>query len=178
MPPRCCGNMHIPPNVRGQPKSLTNFHEKMPTIEIASIESKGLNLNQQDFEVAIIEENILKSHRGLFYDFLINQQGVIIHLGNPDFKTNKECGFFGDQLIIGANQLFKFQFLKDIKTDIDKLIKIAIQQSNISKAYLLTDYQFGPENGTKEIIYTLTDLWTKHDTNGLYFNRLYEIYGA
>jgi hypothetical protein len=38
----------------------------MPTIEIASIKSKGLNIDQNNFEIAIIEENKLESHRGLF----------------------------------------------------------------------------------------------------------------
>ena len=45
----------------------------MPTIEIASINSTGLNLKSEDFKVAIIEENKLVSHRGLFYDFLKTQ---------------------------------------------------------------------------------------------------------
>jgi len=46
----------------------------MPTIEIASINSTGLRLNQADFDVAIIEENKLESHRGLFYDLLKSNQ--------------------------------------------------------------------------------------------------------
>lgn len=71
----------------------------MPTIEIASIKSTGLGLNQADFDVAIIEENKLESHRGLFYDLLRKQSGVIVHIGNPDFKDDKEGGFFAGQII-------------------------------------------------------------------------------
>lgn len=42
----------------------------MPTIEIISIGADELGLKQTDFDIAIIEENKLISHRGLFNDFL------------------------------------------------------------------------------------------------------------
>ena len=171
----------------------------MPTIEIASFNSKGLGLNQADFGVAIIEENKLESHRGLFYDLLRQQNGVIVHIGNPVFKDDKEGAFFAGQIIDwdfeptqiffpefdennptdnrGANQQFKFKFLDRYKIDIDKLLKIALDNSPIKKVCFLTDYQFGPENGKSEIIYTITDFWTQHDNEGLGLNTLYEMYG-
>ena len=71
----------------------------MPTIEIASFNSTGLGLNQADYDVAIIEENKLESHRGLFYDLLRQQNGVIVHIANPDFKDDKEGVFFAGQII-------------------------------------------------------------------------------
>ena len=171
----------------------------MPTIEIASINSTGLNLNQDDFQIAIIEENKLKSHRGLFYDFLKNQSGVIIHIGNPDFKDDKDSGFFAGLIIDGsfepvdlifsgfdsgdptdnrgANQQFAFKFLDQYKPDIEKILKIALDNSPIKKVYFLTDYQFGPEKASIEIIYTIDDLWKRHDNEGLVFNTMYELYG-
>lgn len=171
----------------------------MPTIEIASFNSTELGLNQADYDVAIIEENKLESHRGLFYDLLRQQNGVIVHIGNPDFKDDKEGVFFAGQIIDwdfelteiffpefdendptdnrGANQQFKFKFLGQYKTDIDKLLKIALDNSPIKKVCFLTDYQFGPENGKTEIIYTITDFWTQHDNEGLGLNTLYEMYG-
>ena len=171
----------------------------MPTIEIASINSAGLGLNQSDFDIAIIEENKLESHRGLFYDLLRQQDGVIVHIGNPDFKDNKDGGFFAGAIVDwsfepveivwpefdpddptnnrGANQQFRFKFLDQYKPEIDKLLKIALDKSPIKKVYFLTDYQFGPENGKTEIIYTITDFWTQHDNEGLGLNTLYEMYG-
>ena len=170
----------------------------MPTIEIASIEANSLNLNQNDFDVAIIEENKLISHRGLFHDFLIRQSGTIVHIGNPDLK-NEEFGFFAGKIInwdfdprnveipkvnlnaptdtLGENQQFLFQFSEKYKADIDKILKVALEKSPIKRIFFLTDYQFGPENGSKEIIYTIRDFWAKHDKEGLRLNRLYEIYG-
>ncbi len=71
----------------------------MPTIEIASTNSKGLDLRQADFHVAIIEENKLESHRGHFYDFLYHQQGTIIHIGNPEFADDKEGGYSAGNII-------------------------------------------------------------------------------
>jgi hypothetical protein len=171
----------------------------MPTIEIASINSAGLSLSQSDFEVAVIEENKLESHRGLFYNLLKRQEGVIVHVGNPDFKSYKESGFFAGAIIDwsiepcgiiipevdendliynnGKNQQFRFKFLDQFKPDIDKLLKIALAGSPIKEVLFLTDYQFGPGDGRIEIIYTITDFWAQHDKEGLDLNTLYEIYG-
>jgi len=171
----------------------------MPTIEIASINSTELGLDQAKFDVAIIEENKLESHRGLFYDLLRQQNGVIIHIGNPDIKDDKEGGFFAGQVIDwdfepteiylpefdendptdnrGANQQFKFKFLEQFKPDIDKLLKVALDKSPVKKVCFLTDYQFGPEKEKIEIIYTIKDFWTRHDNEGLRLNTMYEIYG-
>ena len=171
----------------------------MPTIEIVSIDS-DLSVDQRDFDVAIRVEKKLVSHRGLFYDFLIKQSGTMIHIGNPDFKDDDEGGFFAgtiidwglesNYLIISevdpndptdnpsANQSFKYRFLKEYKSDIDRLIRTAIAQSKIKKVYFLTDYQFGPEKPSHEVIYTLIDFWDRHDKEGLDWNKLYEIYSV
>lgn len=171
----------------------------MPTIEIVSIDS-DLRVDQKDFDVAIRVDKKLESHRGLFYTFLINQSGTMIHVGNPDFKNDEEPGFFGGAIIDwtlepneltipqvdpndspdnwGANQSFKYRFSKEFKADIDRLVKTAINGSRIKKTYFLTDYQFGPKKPSHEIIYTLTDFWDRHDKEGLEWNRLYEIYSV
>ena len=169
----------------------------MPTIEIVSAKSKGLNLIQADYEVAIIEENTVSSHRGLFSEKILQKNGTLIHIGNPDFKYDKEGGFFAGHLInwdfkptnkITAivdpseaeydsliSQQFQFQFKEEFKKDILKLMKLALEGSPINKIYFLTDYQFGPVTATKEIGNSLFNFWIKHDNNGLIFNRLYEI---
>lgn len=169
----------------------------MPTIEIASLNSNGLDLNQDDFDVAIIEENKLKSHRGLFYDFLLNQQGIIIHIGNPDLKTDKEGGYFAGGIINWhfkdpyfdkkrkglksnranryANQRFNFQFRQEYREDINRILLSAISKSPINKIYFLTDYQFGPEAASFKTIDRLIKFWEEHDSSGLSLNTLYEI---
>ncbi len=171
----------------------------MPTIEIASINSTGLGLNQADFDVAIIEENKLESHRGLFYNLLRKRNGVIIHIGNPDYKNEKDGGYFAGAIVDwdfepkeiylpkfdenvltdnrGTNQQFKFKFLDQYKPDIDKLLKIALDNSPIKKVCFLTDYQFGPVDGKTEIIFTISDFWAQHDSDGLNLNTIYEMYG-
>lgn len=148
----------------------------MPTIEIISLQSKGLNLNQAEFEFAIIEENKLESHRSIFYDLLRQQNGVIVHIGNPEFKEDKDGGYFGGKLIIELNPN-RFRFLEEYKSGIDTLLKTAIEKSPIKKAYFLTDYQFGPDKGNIEIVDTINDFWTRHTIEGLKFNTLYEISG-
>ncbi|CAM3910265.1 hypothetical protein FLBR109950_08035 [Flavobacterium branchiophilum] len=161
--------------------------------------STGLGLNQYEFDIAFIEEKKLRSHRGLFYAELKKQRGVIIHIGNPDMKNDKDGGFFAGQIIDwdfepcdieipqidpndptdnwGANQQYLFKFLDKYKIDIDKILKIALDNSPIKKICFLTDYQFGPERGKTEIIYTISDFWTEHDNNGLCLNTMYEMYG-
>jgi len=148
----------------------------MPTIEIISINSNGLDLNQDDYDVAIIEKNKLVSHRGLFYDSLLKQQGTIIHIGNPDFKTDKDTGFFAGKIIDWSFESdTKFQFRKEYKEDIKRLLKTAIEKSPEHKIYFLTDYQFGPETKEFKKVENLTVFWTKHDKDGLKLNTLFEI---
>ncbi len=165
----------------------------MPTIEIASIKSARLGLNQGDFDVAVIEESKLKSHRGLFYEHLIKQKGIIIHIGNPEKKDNKNGFFYADAIVdwsfdgdnIDHTNLTsdnpedyaqtKFKFLESFRADIDKLLKIALESSPIKKIYFLTDYQFGPKNGKIEIGFNINDFWKQHDNGGIDFNTLYEI---
>ncbi|RZL64150.1 MAG: hypothetical protein EOO93_07365 [Pedobacter sp.] len=172
----------------------------MPTIEIASINSTGLGLNQTEFEITIIEESKLESHKGLFYKLLRQQSVTIVHLGNPDFKNQKDLGFYAGEIIdwsidpndeittpinnldtliynSGTNQQFRFKFLDQYKADIDKLLKIALEKSPIKKICILTDYQFGPEKESIETLYTIQDFWQRHDNDGLIFNTLYEMYG-
>jgi hypothetical protein len=175
------------------------INSKMPTIEIISINSKKLGLNQADFEVAIIEENKLRSHRGLFDALLEKQEGVIIHIGNPDMKNNTDGGFFAGKIIDwnfepsdlimpqvdvngpndkwATNRQYLFKFLDKYKSDIDKLLKIAMNKSPIKKVCLLTDYQFGPEHEETKKINTINSFWIEHDTNGLTFNTMYEMFG-
>ncbi|MCR9063684.1 MAG: hypothetical protein NXI00_06945 [Cytophagales bacterium] len=169
----------------------------MPTIEIASVNSTGLSLNQDEFVVAIVVENKLESHRGLFYDFLLKQNGTIIHIGNPDLRFNKNGGYFAGQIIDWdfddpdfdnkrevlisnednsyANQDFNFQFRLEYKVDINRILKSAIDSSPEKKIYFLTDYQFGPKNGSFKTLENIRSLWEVHDNEGLTWNTLYEL---
>ena len=148
----------------------------MPTIEIVSVNSTTLDLNQDDFDIAIIKENKLESHRGLFYDFLLSQKGTIIHIGNPDLKTDKEGGFFAGQIIDWEfDSETNFKFKKENKKDLKELLQIAMNKSPDHKIYFLTDYQFGPEKEGFKAVEGLTVFWEKHDIDGLALNTLYEI---
>ena len=170
----------------------------MPTIEVVSIDSIGLDLNQAQFNIAVIEENRLESHRSLFYDFLRQQNGNIVHVGNSEFKNNKDGAFFAGGLIdwnvepdekipLPASNIsnpdlgtrtsrFTFRILTEYKRDMNILLNLALQKSLVKKAYFLTDYQFGPEKKSIEIMNSLDAFWQQHDDHGLIFNTLYEIY--
>ncbi|MBN2613207.1 MAG: hypothetical protein JXB00_16760 [Bacteroidales bacterium] len=164
----------------------------MPSIEIVSNGANKIGLIQDDFDVAIIEENRLIGHRGLFNNFLKNQSGIMIHIGNPDLKNNKDYGFFAGLIIdwyfepggiaipdmdkeeSGANQQFRFKFKMDYQIEIAKIIDIGLNKSPTNDLYFMTDYQFGPENGKiKEL--KLKDFWVQHDKDGLEWKTLYKI---
>jgi hypothetical protein len=166
----------------------------MPTIEIVSVNATDIGLTQLDFQVAIIEEYKLEGHRSLFYDHLLQYQGTIVHIGNPDFRTDKDNGFFAGHLIdweidskrtiiipqgteTGKNQQYQFKFLDYFRADIEKILEVALDRSPDRRVLFLTDYQFGPETAEFEIIYTIMDFWSLHDKDGLRFNTLYEMYG-
>ncbi len=51
------------------------------------------------YEITIIEESELESHRGLFYELLRQQNGTIVHVGNPDFKNQKDGGFYAGEIV-------------------------------------------------------------------------------
>jgi hypothetical protein len=169
----------------------------MPTIEIVSIGADKLGLKQTDFDIAFIEENKLISHRGLFYDFLKKQNGVIVHIGNPDLKNDKECGFFAGLTIDFdfidkdyrknkkglrtsarnhyANQTFRFKIKAEYFTEIKKIIEISLNCSPPCSAFFLTDYQFGPEIARTEKVITLEQFSEKHNIAGLDWNTLYKL---
>lgn len=164
----------------------------MPTIEIVSVGANELKLDQSNFKIALIEENKLESHRGLFYDWLIEQEGIMVHLGNPDFKEDKEGGFFAGQIIdwdfeptwidlpnfdkgeTGANQVSHFKFLAEYQVEVALIIEEAINASPEHLVYFLTDIQFGADKG--EIVkMNLRDFMALHDTEGLRWNTLYKL---
>ena len=149
----------------------------MPSIEIISINSTGLNLNQKEFKFAIIEESEeIESHRGLYFDLLKTLSGTIIHIGNPEMIENIEDAFFGGKLVdwnFGDEN--KFQFLKTYENDFLKMLKIAHEKSPNKLIFFLTDYQFAG-NDAKEIKYlTLEKFIEEYHLNGVEFNKLYKI---
>lgn len=170
----------------------------MPTIEIASVNSPGINLRQEDYKVTIIENRQLKSHRPLFNDFLKDQNGTMIHVGNPDYRDCQNNLFYAGAIIDwefepvevnyypsiddetyegGGNQQMRFKFLEQFRKDIDNLMRAALDSSPVQKGFLFSNYHFGPEKEIKEVGLCISDLWLHHDENGLVFNTIYVFCG-
>jgi hypothetical protein len=161
----------------------------MPTIEIVSVQAKKLNLKQEDFKFAIIEENKLITHRGLFHDFLFKQKGVMVHIGGVQFINDKDNFFYGSGLLKFLNfpidesvfndsddiiQYHGYKFEEEFKSDFRKLLEIALNESPVEKAYFLTDMQFGNNGSIVEDI-TIDKLFEMNDNNELVINTLYKI---
>tara|TARA_B100000795_G_scaffold79649_1_gene57095 strand:- start:1242 stop:1697 length:456 start_codon:yes stop_codon:yes gene_type:complete len=148
----------------------------MPTIKIVSLNSTGLDLKQDDFEISIIEGNKLESHLGLFHDFLMNQQGTMIHIGNPDMKKDKDGGHCAGGIIDWElDSETQFQFRAEYKNDVSTILQIAFDKAPENKVYFLSDYQFGPAGSGFIEDYSLTRFWKEHDSKGINLNTLYKI---
>ena len=148
----------------------------MPTIEIISIDTDKLDLNQEDFEVAIIEEYKLISHRGLYNDFLLKFKGTIIHIGNPEFRYNKDGGFFGGDLInwdFGHKNNFKFD--EKNKSEIIRLLNLSYDKSRTNQTIFLTDIQAENPIPRFKRFAAIKELINHHDKDGLDWNTLYMI---
>lgn len=148
----------------------------MPTIEIISIDNIKLGIDQEKFGFAIIEEPELKSHRGLYYDFLKKYNGTILHIGNPEFRTDKVSGFWGGDLIdweFDNNNNFKF--LEKYKLDFIKLLELAVEKSPDKKAFFLTDIQANEPEPNYRRIKNVTDFIKLYEHEGLEWNTLYAI---
>ncbi|WP_461638793.1 hypothetical protein [Labilibaculum euxinus] len=148
----------------------------MPTIEIISIDNKKLGIDQEEFGFAIIEETELISHRGLYYDFLRKYQGTILHIGNPEFKNDKDGGFWGGDLIdweFDNNDNFKFQ--EKYKSDFLKLLESAIENSPDKQAFFLTDIQANEPEPKFRRINSFSNFAKLYEHEGLEWNTLYAI---
>ncbi|MFC0878794.1 hypothetical protein ACE01N_19520 [Saccharicrinis sp. FJH2] len=148
----------------------------MPTIELISIDSERFEINQADYDFAIIVEDKLISHRGLFYNFLLKYSGTIIHLGNPDFISDKKGAFFGSDLIDWSDDNNdKFHLLDKYKPTIFKLIRMAFEKSKTDQIIFLTDKQVNDPEPRFKRIDSVDDFIYEHDTNGLDWNTAYLI---
>ena len=164
----------------------------MPTIEIVSLGATELVLDQKEFELAIIEEKEIVSHRGLFADYLEDKKGVIVHIGNPEFRFAKDEYFFAGMIVDwdfnpGSIESYcaeddedcshhdlRFKFLIDYQIEIDRIISFGFEKSPQNELLFLTDYQFGPiKPEYKEMNYK--EFWCQHDNEGLEWNVLYKL---
>lgn len=170
----------------------------MPTVEIISLNATSLDLREEDFTMAIIEEPRLVSHRDLFDGYLRQREGVIVHLGNPCFKKDKRFFFAGELMDWsnepetrirpqagnndpdaapdwGAEQVEFFRFLPQFKGEVDTILQKAILISPIDTALFLTDIQSEPAKGTIAEAMPRRNFWERHDAGNLFFNTLYTI---
>ncbi len=148
----------------------------MPTIEIISIDSVKFEINQADFDFAIIREEKLKSHRGLFYNFLLKYKGTIVHLGNPEFMTDKTGAFFGEKLINwDYDNNDKFQFSDKYKDSVFKLLVKAYISSETNQAIILTDIQDNYPKARFKRFDSVKGFIKEHDKYGLDWNTAYLI---
>ena len=164
----------------------------MPTIEIVSLNAEKPFIDEDQYDFAIIEETHLVSHRALFSDFLASKNGIMLHLGNPDFRYEKDGPFFGSELInwdfeptqiqlpnfdlgeTGAGQSARFQFDSKYRKSLENLLSQIIQASPVGTGYFYTDYQFGEAQASFKTT-GIQQFWKEHDEIGLFRNKLYSI---
>jgi hypothetical protein len=173
----------------------------MPYIEITSLLSSGLNLNEKDFKVQILEIDAMNSERDTFMIKKTNDYGTVIRVGEPqDLNApqnfeDKNKSLLAYDLIdwdfepveiiyfptikedlsmeVGANQKMKFKLLVQYKDDVDQILKSSIMKSPIQKSNFITYCAFGPKDLDIKYVESIEAFWHLHDTEGLYFNTIY-----
>jgi hypothetical protein len=166
----------------------------MPTIEIVSLRARAIPVEQEKFGFAVWQESEPISHRSLFFDYLRRHSGAILHLGNPAFSPGTG-GFHAGALIdwgwespepdeipgpsgpenAWANQHFGFRFRPEFRSELERLLHVALDASPERRVFFLTDYQFGPEKPAFEPALSPADFWQAHDSKGLSLNTLYDL---
>jgi len=148
----------------------------MPTIEIVSVNCKNLQVNCEDFKLSIIKDLDIVSHRSLFQQFLKKHKGAILHIGNPEFKTELNSGFFaGDIIDWEFDKQNKFKFKQKYKPELAKLMALALEKSKDNQVYFLTDIQIDQPNPKYRNINSIEELLKLHEIEGLEWNTLYSI---
>lgn len=170
----------------------------MPTIEIISFKREiPIRIERGNYNFAIRQNSKLVSHRKLFQDFLNENSGVILHIGNLELL--KEPFFFAGELIdweyevgdvsfpmvdlakpmdeqwSGSSQMLRFKFQQCYKGGIDNLIKKTLKLSPIKKCGFLTDVQLGPKFSSMTQINSIEEFWYIHNSMGLVWNTIYII---
>ena len=150
----------------------------MPTIEIVCI-AQTEPLDFPGLPFAVLAENKLVSHRGLFQSDFDKLQGCIYHLGNPDLRDNNDFAFFAYELVNDAIQdnadedFLKFddEFVPHVKVMLSKLLAA----SPVGRITFSSDWQFGTEDVRKFAEISEQRFWQLHDACELRFNALYEL---
>lgn len=158
--------------------SIVDCKFVMPTIEIVCV-NQTKPTNFFDFSFAVLSDDKLVSHRGLFQSDFDNLQGCIYHLGNPNMREDNEFAFFAYELINEAisdnseEDILKFndEFVLQIKEMSNQLL-IA---SPVSQITFSSDWQFGTKDVQKFELISENEFWGNHDSGKLQFNALYKI---
>jgi hypothetical protein len=168
----------------------------MTRIAIASVNSPGLHLCQDNYTVAILEKSSFKTLTLPFKE--VDEDGAVIIVGNPDFRKKRSNMFFASEIFDSdfepveviyfpavedvesemstcGNQQLNFKFQEMYLPDIKKLLLAALEASPVRRGYFWSDNPFGPDKRNVEKLTHLNELWTRHHTEGLVYNTMYEL---
>ncbi|MGB1243366.1 MAG: hypothetical protein ACPG49_12635 [Chitinophagales bacterium] len=70
----------------------------MPTIEIPIYECKDLQIDTSQFKMAILIDHELVGHRGSFMEEFKGKKGMMLHLGNPEFKGDDGMSYIAKSI--------------------------------------------------------------------------------
>ena len=147
----------------------------MPTIEIACI-AQTEPLDFSDLPFAVLAENDLVSHRGLFQSDFDELHGCIYHLGNPDWRGD-DYAFFAYELISDSPEepedclKFNGEFVPHVKT----MFRQLLAASPVGQITFSSDWQFGAENVRRFEAISEERFWEMHDACELRSNAFYKI---
>ena len=168
----------------------------MTFIAIASVNSSGLHLSQDNYNVAILEKSSFKMLNLSFKE--VEEDGAVIIFGNPDCRNNKSKMFYASEIFDSdfepveviyfphiedcesglstcGNQQLKFKFQNKYLPDIEKILAAALEGSPVKRGYFWSDNPFGPHERNVEKRTPLKELLKQHHDDGLVYNTMYEL---
>lgn len=147
----------------------------MPTIEIGSIGTTAIGVEQVEYSFAAIEDARLKSHRGLFNEFLSGYSGTMVHLGNPEFTADQTKEYFFASSLVDflEDPRADYQFCAKYMNEVFNILSKALDASPTHEGFLLSDIQ--SEHAIKRFLRfnSVDELRDRHDNEGLIWNTCY-----
>ena len=150
----------------------------MPTIEVVCVaQTEPFNFSSLPF--AVIAENKLLSHRGLFQSNFDKLQGCIYHLGNPNLRGDEDGLFWAYELIDEAiseqDEEGCLKFDEEFIPQVKKMLSQLLVASPVGQITFSSDWQFGIEDVRRFEAITDEKFWELHDACELRFNAFYKI---
>jgi hypothetical protein len=153
----------------------------MPSIEILCV---GLAIPEPPpaTSFAVISDPSRRSHRGptpRFQSDFDRLDGVLYHVGNPEFASNPDGPFFAYDVLSEASRDASpssfLEFAPSHAVSARSFLEWILASSPAGQLLFTSDWQFGPSRTRRFDGLDLNEFWRRHDSRRLFLNSAYVI---